>query len=117
MGMAENSKCRRQKGKQNKEILQRVRPNISLEAMIKMLKMRYFGHVRRAHQSLEKDIMLGITGGARKKGKPRMRWMGNIKRVTGLSVNDLNQLVKDKKKWKLLVNNIRVVKKRKRTNV
>jgi hypothetical protein len=26
---------------------------------------------------LEKDIMLGITGGARKKGKPR--WMEDIK--------------------------------------
>jgi hypothetical protein len=44
----------------------------------------------RAHQSLEKDIMLGITAGARKKGKPRMQWM-DIKSVTGLSVNDLNQ--------------------------
>ena len=72
--------------------------------------MRYFGHVMRVHQSLEKDIMLGITGGARKKGKLRMRWMDDIRSVTGLSVNDLNQLVKDRKKWKLLVNNI--VKKR-----
>ena len=44
-----------------------------------------------------------------------MRWMDGIKSVTGLSVNDLNQLVKDRKKWKLLVNNI--VKKRKRKNV
>ena len=45
----------------------------------------------RAHQSLEKDIMLGITAGARKKGKPRLRWMDDIKSVTGVSVNDLNQ--------------------------
>ena len=83
--------------------------------MYRTLKMRYFGHVMRTHQSLEKYIMLGITGGARKKGKSRMRWMDDIKSVTGLSVNDLNQLVKDKKKWKLLVNNI--VKKIKRTNI
>ena len=69
----------------------------------------------RAHQSLEKDIMLGITAGAKKKGKPRMRWMDDIKSVTGLSVNNLNQLVKKRKKRKLLVNNI--VKKRKRTNI
>ena len=53
----------------------------------------------RAHQSLEKNIMLGITGGARKKWKPRMRWMDDIKNVTGLSVNDLNQLAEDRKKW------------------
>jgi hypothetical protein len=59
--------------------------------------------------------MLGITAGARKKGKPRMRWMDDMKSVTGLSVNDLNQLVKDRKKWNFLVNNI--VKKRKRINI
>ena len=76
--------------KTNKEMLQKERLNISLEAMTKMLKMRYFGHVMRTHQFLEKDIMLGITGGARKKGKPRMLWM-DIKSVTGLSVNDLKQ--------------------------
>jgi hypothetical protein len=70
MRMAENSKNVEDR-KENKQILQKVRPNISLEATTKMLKMRYFEQVMRAHQSLEKDIMLGITGGARKKGKPR----------------------------------------------
>ena len=68
-----------------------MRPNLSLEAMTRMLKMRYFGHVMRTHQSLEKDIMLGITAGETKKGKPRMRWMDDIKSVTEFSVNDLNQ--------------------------
>ena len=80
-----------------------------------MLKMRYSRHVLRAHQSLEKDIMLGITAGARKKGKPHMQWMDDIKTVTGLSVNDLNQLAKDRKKWQSLVNN--TVKNRKWMNV
>ena len=69
----------------------------------------------RVHQSLEKDIMLGITGGARKKGKLRMRWMDDIKSVTGLSLNDLNELVKDREKWRTLV--YKIVKKRKRTNM
>ena len=80
-----------------------------------MLKMRYFGQVMRAHQSLEKYIKLGIPAGARKKGKSRMRLMDDIKSVSGLSVHDLNQLVKDRKKWYFLVNN--KVKKRKRTNI
>ena len=59
--------------------------------------------------------MLGITAGTRKKGKPRMRWMDDIKSVTGVSVHDFSQLVKDRKKWNSLVNNM--VKKRKRTNI
>ena len=32
--------------------------------------------------------MLGITTGARKKGKPRMWWTDVLKSATGLSVND-----------------------------
>jgi hypothetical protein len=48
--------------------LQKKGLNISLEALTKMLK--YFGHVMRTHDSLEKDIMLVITVGTRKKGKP-----------------------------------------------
>ena len=92
-----------------------MRPNLSLEAMTKMLKIRYFRHVMHAHQSLQKDIMLGITAGARKKGKPHLRWMDEIKSVTVLSLNDLNLLVKHKEKWRILVYNI--VRKRKRTNV
>jgi hypothetical protein len=35
--------------------------------------------------------MLGITAGARKKGKLRIRWMDDIKSVTGLSVNDFSE--------------------------
>ena len=50
--------------------------------------MRYFRHVMGAHQSLEKDIMLGITGGARKKGKPHMWWMEDIKSVNVLPENN-----------------------------
>ena len=34
---------------------------------------------------------------SRKEGKCRMRWMDDIKSVTGLSVNGLNQLVKERK--------------------
>ena len=79
------------------------------------MKMRYLVQVMRAHQSLEKCIMLEITAGAKKKGKPRMLWRDDTKIITRLSVNDLKQLVKDRKKWHSLVKN--QVNKRKRTNV
>ena len=115
MGMAENSKSVVDKKESKQKILQKVEPYISLAELTKMLKMRYLGHVMRTYQSLEKDIMLGITAGARKKGKSRMRWMDGIERVTGLSVNYLTQSVKDRKKWNSLMNN--AVKKRKRTNI
>ena len=71
-----------------KELLQNVRPKIALQVLTKMLQIRYFGHVTRANQSLDNAIMLGITAGTRKKGKPRTRRMEDIKIITGHSVND-----------------------------
>ena len=47
-------------------------------------------HVVRIHEKNAENAIFR-TGGVRKKGKPRMRWMDEIKSVTGLSVNDLNQ--------------------------
>ena len=67
-----------------------------------MMKMRYFGHVMRAHQSLEKVIMVGITAGARKRGKPRMWWIDDIWSVTGLSVNNLKQCKTKKRRKNIL---------------
>ena len=47
----------------------------SLEGL--MLKLQYFGHLRKTH-SLEKTLMLGKTGGRRRKGLQRMRWLDGI---------------------------------------
>ena len=41
---------------------------ISLEAMMLKLKLQYFGHLMRRVDSLEKTLMLGGTGGRRKRG-------------------------------------------------
>jgi len=52
----------------------------------------------RAKRSLERDIMLGEVEGHRKQGKPRMRWLDNIKETTGLRLEDLREAVQDRKK-------------------
>ena len=62
-----------------------------------MLKMLYFGHVIRTHQALEKYLILGITAGAEETGKPCIRWIENIKSVTGRSGNSIKQIVKERK--------------------
>ena len=36
----------------------------------------------RRENSLEKSIMLGMGGGSRKRGRPRARWLDDIKAVT-----------------------------------
>ena len=54
--------------KSKKSILKEINPGISLEGMMLKLKLQYFGHLMRRVDSLEKTLMLGGTGGRRKRG-------------------------------------------------
>ena len=42
------------------------------------MKLQYFGHVMRRTDSLEKTVMPEKTGGRRRKGWQRMRWLDGI---------------------------------------
>jgi hypothetical protein len=64
---------------------------------------------------MELDIMLGEVEGHRKQGKPRMRWLDNIKEATGLRLEDLREAVQDGEKWCTLVEE--KTRNRVRTNV
>jgi len=52
----------------NKSILKEISPGISLEGMMLKLKLRYFGHLNRRVDSLEKTLMLGGIGGRKRRG-------------------------------------------------
>ena len=52
----------------NKSILKEISPGISLAGMILKLKLQYFGHLMRRVDSLEKTLILGETGGRRRRG-------------------------------------------------
>ena len=67
----------------NQSILKEISPGISLEGMMLKLKLRYFVHLMRRVDSLEKTLMLGGIGGRRKRGRPRMRWLDGITNSMG----------------------------------
>ena len=52
----------------NQSILKEISPGISLQGMMLKLKLKYFGHLMRRVDSLEKTLMLGGIGGRRKRG-------------------------------------------------
>ena len=62
----------------NQSVLKEINPGCSLEGMILKLKLQYFGHLMRRVDSLEKTLMLGRTGGRRRRGRQRMRWLDGI---------------------------------------
>ena len=57
------------------------------------LKLQYFGHLTQRVDSLEKTLMLGGTGGRRRRGQQRMRWLD------GMSLSELRELVIDREAW------------------
>ena len=52
----------------NQSTLKEISPGISLEGMVLKLKLQYFGHPMRRVDSLKKTLMLGGTGGRRRRG-------------------------------------------------
>lgn len=101
-------------GAVNEEVIWRIRNNTEIEQIlenenivkfIKSGRIRWLGHVERMDEErIPKRIMLARMEGNRRQGRPRNRWIDEVKKdLQQMRIRNWKSTAKDRDEWRRIV--------------
>ena len=85
----------------NKSILDELQTRRELLAQIIKRKMAFFGHACRNNKCNQvKTCILGMMLGKRRRGRPKMQYINNIKKRTKASLEENVRVTEDRTSWR-----------------
>ena len=89
------------KRRTNASLLEEIGVSKRLLHTINIQMLSFFGHIaRRKDNNLEKVIIQGMSELKRRKGRPRSRWIDQIRSAIGLPLRDCYALAEDRHLWR-----------------
>ena len=89
--------------KTNEWVLDKIGTDLTIRRGIMERKLKYFGHIVRRSEGVEKQILQGAVEGKRGRGRPPISWTDDIKKVSGQGMIGATQKAADRVVWRALV--------------